>query len=311
MKKYLLPDNCGSYKANLHCHSTLSDGRYDVGKLKQLYRERGYSIVAFSDHDRLIPHPELFSDDFIPMTAVEHGINEHGTECCYHLNFISEDKDRDVFPPFDRDYSVDGVNKLIAAANEAGFICQYNHPRWSFQSAENYRDLKGLWAFEVFNTGCEIEMHDGWGDREYEIICRDGKEYPAAVATDDNHNVAGDPGSPYDDSFGGWTTVFSPELSYEAVFSALKRGDCYATTGPEIYSMYVEDNKLHAKFSPACSVCLRFETRRTGVLHTHGDDMTEAVFDVSGPYRYFRLEVKDTHNNKAMTRAYTFEEING
>ena len=104
--------------------------------------------------------------------------------------------------------------------------------------------------------------------------------------------------------------MFAPELTYGAVYDALKKGDCYATTGPEIYSLYVEDGKLHASFSPACSVCLRFETRRTGVVHSHTDSLTEAEFDVGGQYRYFRLEVKDSHNNKAMTRAYSFEEVN-
>ena len=153
-------------------------------------------------------------------------------------------------------------------------------------------------------------MHDGWGDREYEVICRDGGELPAATATDDNHNWANDITSPYDDSFGGWTTVFAPALTYDAVYNALKNGDCYATTGPEIHSLYVEDGRLHAKFSPARSVCLRFETRRTGVVISDSDDLTEAEFDVGGEYRYFRLEVKDSHNNKAMTRAYSFEEVN-
>ncbi len=310
MKKYLLPDGMKSYKANLHCHSTNSDGHFTVEFLKEYYRDNGYSIVAFSDHNVLIPHPELMSDDFIPLTATEIDVNKHGTECCYHLNFFSEDRNKTEFPPIDRVYSVEGINKIIEIGNKNGFLCQYNHPRWSLQTAEEYRDLKGLWGFEVFNTGCELEMHDGWGDREYEVICRDGGELPATTATDDNHNWANDITSPYDDSFGGWTTVFAPALTYDAVYNALKNGDCYATTGPEIHSLYVEDGRLHAKFSPARSVCLRFETRRTGMVISDSDDLTEAEFDVGGEYRYFRLEVKDSHNNKAMTRAYSFEEVN-
>ena len=310
MKKYLLPDGMKSYKANLHCHSTYSDGHFTVEFLKEYYRKNGYSIVAFSDHNVLIPHPELMSDDFIPLTATEIDVNKPHSERCYHLNFFSCDQSKTEFPPIERVYSVEGINKIIETGNKNGFLCQYNHPRWSLQTAEEYRDLKGLWGFEVFNTGCELELHDGWGDREYEVICRDGGELPAATATDDNHNWANDITSPYDDSFGGWTTVFSPALTYGDVYNALKNGDCYATTGPEIHSLYVEDGRLHAKFSPAHSVCLRFETRRTGVVISDSDDLTEAEFDVGGEYRYFRLEVKDSHNNKAMTRAYSFEEVN-
>lgn len=310
MRIFLLPENANAYKANLHCHSTFSDGKFSVERLKELYKAHGYSVVAFSDHNVLVPHPELLSADFLPLTATEIDVNRHGTESCYHLNFISGDMNRSAFPPVERVYSVDGINRIIQTGNKNGFLCQYNHPRWSMQTAEDYRPLKGLWGFEVFNTGCEHDMHDGWGDREYEIICRDGGEYPAAVATDDNHNWANDPESPYDDSFGGWTTVFAPELTYGAVFEALKRGDCYATTGPEIRSLYVDGGRLYAEFTPACSVCLRFETRRTGILISHTDSLTSAEFDVSGNYRYFRLEIKDAHGCKAMTRAYTYGEAN-
>ena len=39
------------YKANLHAHSTQSDGRQTPEELKARYKENGYSIFALSDHD--------------------------------------------------------------------------------------------------------------------------------------------------------------------------------------------------------------------------------------------------------------------
>lgn len=308
MKKYLLPEGCKAYKANLHCHSTFSDGRFDVAKLKEGYLERGYSVIAYSDHNTLLPHPELRSDDFVPLTAIEIDINGPKGHT-YHLNFFSPDPDRSEFPPIDRVYGPEGVNKVIAAGNEAGFLCQYNHPRWSFQNAEEYTGLRGLWGFEVFNTGCEVEMHDGWGDYEYEVMCRDGEELPCATATDDNHNWSLDFNSPYNDSFGGWTTFFALSLSYDSVFNALKAGNCYATTGPEIKGMYVEDGKLFVDCTPATSVCIRFETRRSANVKSLNDDIEHAEFDVSGDFCHFRIEVKDSHGRKAMSRAYSMDEI--
>ena len=41
MKKYLLPENGNFYKANLHCHSTNSDGKLTVEELKKIYMEKG------------------------------------------------------------------------------------------------------------------------------------------------------------------------------------------------------------------------------------------------------------------------------
>ncbi|MBO4326983.1 MAG: PHP domain-containing protein [Clostridia bacterium] len=308
MKKYLLPEGKTAFKANLHCHSTLSDGRNDVATLKKEYLKRGYSVVAFSDHNCLIPHPELNSPDFVPLTAIEIDVNGPKGHT-YHLNFFSPEQSRNEFPPIERIYGTEGVNKLIATGNDAGFLCQYNHPRWSFQTPEEFVGLKGLWGFEVFNTGCEVDMHDGWGDYEYEVMCRDGSELPCATATDDNHNGACDFESPYDDSFGGWTTFFASSLSYDNAFNALKRGDCYATTGPEFKGLYVEDGKIYIDCTPVSSVCIRFETRRSGRMTSFGDEITHAEFDVSGGYQHFRVELKDSHGNKALSRAYSKAEV--
>ncbi len=309
MKKYLLPKENNAYKANLHCHSTLSDGRFDVYKLKEMYKSRGYSVVAFSDHEVLIPHPELADKDFVPLTATEIAVDDQYGHC-YHLNFFSADKDKTEFPPFERLYSVEGVNKIIDAGNKNGFLCQYNHPRWSFQNAPDFVGLKGLWGFEVFNTGCQIEMDDGWGDYEYEVICRDGHVYPATTATDDNHNgLTEDLDSPYCDSFKGWTTIFSPSLTYENIYGAMKNGDCYATTGPEIKALYTENGRVYVECTPSAYVGIRFESRRQDRKCSFEDDITAADFDISGEFDHFRIVVRDKYNNKAMTRSYTKKEL--
>ena len=304
MKTYLLPSGRKPVKANLHCHSTFSDGRYEVARLKELYLSHGYSVVAFSDHNVLVPHPELSGPDFIPITATEINVdNGHGKT--YHLNFFAPDPELCELPAFERVYSVEGINRLISAFNERGFLSQYNHPRWSFQNAGDFIGLKGLWGFEVFNTGCELEMHNGWGDYEYEVYCREGLGgLPAAVATDDNHNGAGDPESPFDDSFGGWTVLFPEKLDYSSVFAAMKNKELYCTTGPEIKSLYVEDGRLFVECSPACSVNLRCDNRRAPRMLSHCDDVTGAVFDIDPSARHIRLEIKDSRGRRALTRAY-------
>ncbi|MEE1042931.1 MAG: PHP domain-containing protein [Clostridia bacterium] len=76
MKKYLLPDTGEFYKANLHVHSTLSDGRWLPQEIKKAYMERGYSIIAFTDHNILIPHHDLTDENFLALTGVEIDIDE-------------------------------------------------------------------------------------------------------------------------------------------------------------------------------------------------------------------------------------------
>ena len=49
MKKILLDPAKNYFKANLHCHSTKSDGKMTVEELKEHYMADGYSIIAFTD----------------------------------------------------------------------------------------------------------------------------------------------------------------------------------------------------------------------------------------------------------------------
>ena len=67
MKKYLLPE-CGSfYKANLHSHSTVSDGTKTPEELKEMYKNRGYSVFAYTDHDNFVCHNELSDEEFLVL----------------------------------------------------------------------------------------------------------------------------------------------------------------------------------------------------------------------------------------------------
>ena len=51
MTYYLLPESGRFYKANLHTHTTISDGSYTPEQIKEHYKAHGYSVVAYTDHD--------------------------------------------------------------------------------------------------------------------------------------------------------------------------------------------------------------------------------------------------------------------
>ena len=71
MKKYLLPENGSFYKANLHCHTTVSDGSLSPEDTKAVYKEQGYSIIAYTDHDVMIDHDDLRDESFLPLLGYE------------------------------------------------------------------------------------------------------------------------------------------------------------------------------------------------------------------------------------------------
>ncbi len=315
MKKFLLPEGGQFYKANLHCHTTCSDGRLTPQEAKDLYQSRGYSILAFTDHSRLIPHTELKDEAFLPITAVEIGIAdpkiENKFKPCYHLNFYSKKEEADFIPlrtSIKMNYGVDTVNAYIADANKRGFLAQYNHPRWSCQTFEDYGPLKGLWGFEVFNSSAQQARRNGWGDEEFQQMCRAGT-YLCPTAGDDNHNRI--PLDHYrNDCFGGWTMIKAPALEYDAVLGAMEKGDLYASTGPEIYELYAEEGNIHIKTSPANLILLRTAYNHYTAVHAPEDTLTEAVLDPAATRidpTFIRIEVW-SKEGRAMTRPYLPEE---
>lgn len=86
------------YKANLHCHTVLSDGTWTKEQVKAEYQKKGYSIVAFTDHRHYGWHPELQDDSFLPIAGFEADMDEpysipgDWNRCkTYHLNFYDTD----------------------------------------------------------------------------------------------------------------------------------------------------------------------------------------------------------------------------
>lgn len=308
-KKYLISNKGNWYKANLHCHTTVSDGNFTPEEIKKIYKAKGYSIVAYSDHEKLVPHPELIDDEFLAITAFEPSL-PHKTPWwaqTYHLNFFSKKMERDYFFEYERTHSVENLNKVIAKANAEGFLVQYNHPRWSQQESTDYTGLKGLWSFEVFNTGCEIEFANGYGDEEYtQLLRRTQAVFP--TADDDNHN-AHPLDDPLSDSFGGFTMIKAEDLKYETVISAMEKGELYASTGPVIKTIYVQDGKIHIETEGCAAIIMRAQNRMHKAIRSHTNSLTEGVFDILDEYEFIRFELVDTHNHKAITRAYTKSEF--
>ena len=93
-KKMLLSPNGNFYKANLHCHCTVSDGQWTSWQVKEEYQKQGYSIIAFTDHMDYRRHTTLDDDSFLTIGAFEANIDapaeqypDWNTRPVYHLNF--------------------------------------------------------------------------------------------------------------------------------------------------------------------------------------------------------------------------------
>ena len=342
MRKYLLPKDGQFYKANLHCHSNYSDGTLEPEEIKRQYMEKGYSIVAYTDHNVLIAHPELKDENFLPLNGYEIDVGEKKDEnnanklrkCC-HLCFIALEEDNltqvcwhrggkylfggapahqdevkfdESLPDFVREYSAQGVNEMIRRAKEGGFFVTYNHPTWSCEDYSNYINYEGMDAMEIVNYACQTEGYAEYNSRVYDDMLRAGKRI-YAVAADDNHNrKAAD--HPNYDSFGGFVMIKADKLEYRTITKSLESGDFYASEGPKINELWYEDGKIHIECDNAKIIDFSCGIRKAKSFRPeNGGYITSAEYEIPENAVYVRVTVTDENGLHANTRAYFTDEL--
>lgn len=342
MKKYLLPESGNFYKANLHCHSTYSDGKLTPAELKEFYKEHGYSIIAYTDHDIMIDHSDLADEDFLPLIGYEMEINEPangrpniGNFKTCHMCFITLDpenmkqvcwhrskylfggapshRDEVKFyeeePDYERVYSPEKINEMIKMGRDHGFFVTYNHPYWSLENYNDYTAYEGMNAMEICNGGCVVNGYDDYDPQSYDDMLRTGHRI-YCLATDDNHNPPVNRGTKKYDSFAGWVTFKADKLEYRTITDALVKGNFYASQGPAITDLWYEDGMVHIKCSDAEKIYLNTARRRTECVWASEDKpLNEATFRVLPEDGYIRITVIDSHGKPANTNAYFTDEI--
>lgn len=334
MKNILIDKNLSFYKANLHCHTDLSDGKSNRETIKEEYKKIGYSIVAYTDHEHLIDNSDLNDDSFLAITSAELAIKEFPKQStlknlkmkCCHLNVLSPDPKNVVTPcyssfydhfitdknrhlikfdkEFKRVHTTRGINKIIREANKKGFLVTYNHPSWSLETERDYIGLEGLWAVEIYNHS--VVNGGGKADEHvFDEMLRAGKRLYCVAADDNHNNKAFD--DPKSDSFGGFTVINAEKLDYASVFNALRYGYFYASMGPEIKSLVYEEGKVFFECSDCSKVSLVTEGRRRDSVI--GENITEGHFDIKENDGYFRLVFMDKGGCLAWSQAYDLEEM--
>lgn len=332
----LLPETMG-YKANLHSHTTDSDGYFTPEELKELYRGHGYSILAYTDHLYMRDRTALNDENFVALNGYENNIFDHmgkGIESkCYHLNFYSpkpdqvgmvgiteyfykyymRDKTREEIEKspvlngfLPSDHSVAVANEAIRQAKEQGYLVIYNHPQYNLHTDSDYIGLRGLTGVEVMNynnyvNGC-IE-----NDVAYERMLRAGQRaFP--IAGDDNHNLCKK--NRAFDSFGGFNVMYPKKLDYESVFECLKTGNFYASEGALIRGVSVCGDKVTVGAENAAYINLSTNGRAYCMELAKEKALTSATFSLPEDIRYFRITIADERGKKAYTRAYFTDEFN-
>ena len=336
MKKYLLPENGNFYKANLHSHSDISDGVLSPEEMKKHYMEQGYSIIAYTDHDVLIPHNDLTDENFLALNGYEVEINEFEdnerfwfSKAC-HICLIALEPDNfkqvcfsgknylfgnalkyadkvefyEDSANFVREYTPESISYIMKQGREKGFFVTYNHPGWSLEDYNDYTKYEHMSAMEICNYGACYCGYVDYNPRVYDDMLRSGKKI-FCIAADDNHNG-------FPDSFGGFIVIKADKLEYRTITKALEEGNFYASQGPEIKELWCEDGKMHVKCSAAYGIYFS-----SGIRWTHctvankGETLEYACCDISRLPKdtYVRVTITDHNGKHANSNAYFLNEI--
>ncbi len=333
MRKYLLPEGLPFFKANLHCHTTESDGQFTPEEIKQAYKAKGYSVIAYTDHEVMLPHPELNDEDFLALTGYEFEVlddypidspfNQRKT-CHMCLIALEQDSPRQVFwsrlyvhallqqmhpelvesyadtPDAKRVFSGEGISDVMETARKNGFFVTYNHPYWSLADFSMLSEYHGMHALEIYNHGCTMGGYDEYNPALLDAMLRANKRV-FFIAADDNHSLRS--------QFGGWNMICAEKLEYRTITKALEAGHFYASTGPEIKELWFEDGNVYIRCSPAVKIVASFGIRKKVCIRKTDADLVEAVIPVTKDDIYVRVTVWDEDHKHADTNAYFVDEL--
>ena len=334
---YLISPDKQQYKANLHCHSIYSDGKKTPEELKEMYKEKGYSILSITDHEAPKNHSYLNDEDFLTITGYEVYIrdNENASYNAYakeiHINLFAKDPENEAIVGYNqkyckyvpveehgkyekvgsqepRKYCPEYINKFLREAKDNGYIAAYNHPWWSMEDEADVLSYDGFFSMEMCNYGAYQLSRLEYAGALYDKMLKKGKKIFCHSA-DDNHN--GYPVThPKNDSFGAFTMVMPEKLDYDSVIDAMESGEMYSSMGPVFKEVSIEGNKLHVECSDVERIII-FTGSKTPLSEFAevGGTINTADFEIDPRAEYVRVSVVDKYGRFADTRGFFRDEL--
>ena len=292
MKKELLQNQNNWYKGNLHMHTTRSDGRVTPEEAKEIYYQAGYDFIALTDHRR--PGTEEQYNGMLLLPGVEWDTGNAQQIPVYHI--IGVGMTRSMSLSYEE--GLPKPQKMIDEIIAADGIAILAHPHWSLMNPDEMRQLHGLSGAEIYNSVSGVPFNPRRADSSlyFDLWAGAGMMIPA-MAADDAHYYAGDQTRSY-------IMVNAPQCSRNSLVDAIRKGDFYASQGPEIYSITRDEDTIHV----SCS-----QDVKTIIFNSHmpwAENRVQQISNGEAAYRYskgdqyIRIELIDAEGKMAWSSPY-------
>jgi hypothetical protein len=258
-------------RAQLHCHTTESDGRITPRDLLQMYRDAGYSFVCITDHNRVTRCDDFNDTEFLALPGTEDTVTRWISPLGPHMIRLL----------VDAPLRSGTTQERIDRTRVSGGIVSLCHPSWNgnlWTGSWNPRTIRALRGFHLFEVWNPHSRADEDTRRWVAALQAHGPQEPIwAVAVDDCHHR---------DQFNrGWIMVKTTDVSVDAFRAAMLAGSFYATTGP-VADFTVADRTIGVDLNPAGMI--HFIDAAGGVLYrTTG---SSAAYALTGNEELVRVE---------------------
>jgi hypothetical protein len=280
------------FKGAVHVHTTRSDGALSPVEAMQAHRERGYQFLAVTDHDVITDLSSMSDASFLNIPSVEVSYDRNELGQSYHIVVLGVREMADV--PLGV-----SIQDAIDRWAKTGAVIFLAHTYWSGMNLHEMMPLENLTGLEVFNTSSQTDLGKGLATVHWDDVLARGKRW-WGYAVDDTHWVSQD--NWYYDTFGGWVWVKAAELEESQILTALREGQFYASSGPEIYDYGIEKGVARIRCSPVRTINFVGLTQWGHQRRTQpGELVTEARYELTGNERYLRAECIDSGGHTAWT----------
>jgi len=210
------------YKANLHCHSTNSDGLVSPDEVVRSYKERGFQVLAITDHNYITPVEQYQTADFVCIPGYE------WTSPTKHMTILEAKRvypegllawtGGQPFAPNDPE-TIQATLEDARAQRALVILAHPTTPGHEWTTSDGQRWIGMYVGIEAYGGGY-------WGQ-----ILVASKANVYGFYNDDNH-FKEEQLSPNGVAFHKYNYIFSTELSRQEIMRSIKRGMSYATSGP-------------------------------------------------------------------------------